>query len=353
MPIKLLFAGRPPIELLNEHITLGSNPACTVYLPASDQIRSNHAVIRLIDGRWIMETQEAESFFVNGSGQKKAHWLTSGNVIRLSEDGLVVKIELTEQAIAGVDEPPAKRAQRKPVKSDVALLDDGRPLVKPSDVILLPDSEAEIPSVDSAPLRLADDTPRSSPSRIDIPKLNAPAPESSDDLPPPTVTIRASKAPTSTTIPIMDAPSSATMRTSRSKSGEAPTSKGTAKSKTDANLPARRRSGSSVQIPVTDPNEPAAGTPVLKRLSSWEAPVAKSDDDDEMLSLGEPIGRRRKGHDADVEWIKMVVIRCAVVGLVVLLAWLSIREIWKAMSPAPMPLIQTVSVSLDEWTECV
>ncbi|WP_010582215.1 FHA domain-containing protein [Schlesneria paludicola] len=351
MPIKLFFAGRPPIELRNEQITLGSGPACTVNLPASDHVRSNHVVIRLIDGRWIMEVREAESFFVSGAGQKKAHWLSSGNVIRLSDDGPVVKVELVEESLVVVDEASVRRSQRKAVKSDVALLDEVRPLVKPSDVILLPDSDAEIPSVDVAPLRLADEAPRSSSSRIDIPKQAVPLTDSADVLPPPTVTIRASKAPTSTTIPILDAPSSGTIRTSRSKSGEVPVGKGSMKSsKTDANLPARgaRRSGSSAQIPVTDPNEPAAGVPVLKRLSSWEAPVAKGDDDDDMLSLGEPIGRRRKGHDADVEWIKMVVIRCAAVGLVVLLAWLSIREIWKAMAPAPTPLVPTVSTPLSQ-----
>lgn len=351
MPIKLHFAGRPPIELSDEQITLGSDPANTVNIPAGPTIRPNHAVIRLIDGRWIIEVRDAESFFVTGTGQKKAHWLNSGNVIRFADDGPVVKIELSEEVAPLSEAEPVRRNQRDVSKSEEALSGGDRPRVRPSDVILLPDSDDEIPVAD-APLKLAEDRPRPSGANIDFLKPPKSGSDSSDQLPPPTVTIRASKAPTSTTIPVIDSAKSGTVRTPRSASGEIPTSRSASKSgKTDSNIPAKspRRSASSAQIPVTrsDPNEAPAGTPVLKRLSSWEAPVPKNEDDDDMLSVGETIGRRRKGNDADVEWIKMVVLRCAGVGLVVLLAWLCVRELWKAMTPVNHP-VPTVSVIMTD-----
>ena len=353
MPIKLLIAGRPPIELVDEQITLGSAPGCTVNFPASGHVCANHAVIRLVDGLWLIEVRDAACFFVGGAGQKKAHLLRSGNVIRLSEGGPELTVEITEQVaplaqIAPLAESGGIRSNpRQAAKTEGAPLSDERPRVRPSDVILLPESDAEISTTD-APLRLANDPPRASKSSADVPKFTKPGSDSSDDLPPPTVTIRASKAPTSTTIPTMDAPTSATIRTSRSKSGEVPTGNATPKSaKSGANIPTKgaKRSASSAQIPVARSNsdEPSAGMPVLKRLSSWEAPEAIGGDDNEMLSLGEAIGRRRKGHDADVEWIKMVVLRCAGVGLIVLLTWLCIREFKKAMTPVNPAAPVTVS----------
>ena len=71
MSIKLAIAGRPPIELYDENITLGSDPGCTVSFPEASGVKSKHAVIRMIAGRWLVEIREGESIFDGDTEPKR------------------------------------------------------------------------------------------------------------------------------------------------------------------------------------------------------------------------------------------------------------------------------------------
>src|SRR5690349_4073838 len=100
MSIKLAITGRPSVELSNDNITLGSNPSSLVSLPEAPGIKPNHAVIRLLDGRWVIEALEAEALFVTGSPPKRAHWLSSGDIVGLLEKGLALKFEVNDKPAA-------------------------------------------------------------------------------------------------------------------------------------------------------------------------------------------------------------------------------------------------------------
>jgi hypothetical protein len=334
MSIKVSIAGRAPLELEHECITLGSDPSCTVPLADVPGMKPTHAEIRLIDGKWIIEAKEAEALYVGGHLAKKAHWINSGDVICFSKDGLAVTLDLLE------DKPrrPAPVPRSK----------------KESDVFLLPDSDSSLPVV--APVSKSVKKPLSS-AIIQVPK------SSSSSIPqvsksPPSAVIPTAKQSSSSTPLIAKSPSSSTVKIPKPTSSMAiptkpltstsiPTQKksssevspsGKAKSSgTDLNIPTKtaKRSPSSTQIPAYNPDadEPKAGLPVLKRLSSYEAPVISLDDD--SISSYEDSPKRRKSakEDEDVQFIKMVITRSVGAGLIILIVLIGIMELWKAFGP--------------------
>lgn len=212
MPITLAIAGRSPIELDEENITLGSDPSCAVTFPQSSGVLPKHAVIRTIAGRWLVEVREAESVIVAGE-PKRLFWLNPGDEIRLTPNA--PKITFQPQA----DEP-------LPVSMPLS-----------SEVVLPPDSSPSLPV-----------TKKSSSENIRVPK------------PPSSTTIRTTKPPSSTTIRTTNASATNHSDKKSRSSSEIPA--------TGAGAPSKRRSG-QVSIPKSD-DEPDPDTPVLQRLSSWE-----------------------------------------------------------------------------------
>ena len=114
MTIRLAIAGRPAIELDEEHITLGSDPGCTVCLAGIEEIQPKHAVIRSIDGNWLIEVRDAVALYL-GEIPKKAHMIKSGDAIGLSNNGPSLKIELIEESpLRLAPEPSEKKPTPKP-----------------------------------------------------------------------------------------------------------------------------------------------------------------------------------------------------------------------------------------------
>jgi hypothetical protein len=184
------------------------------------------------------------------------------------------------------------------------------------------------------------------------------APITSESLPTTTAprsgTIPTTRAPLSGTIPTTRAPLSGAIPTAKtSLSGTMPTAKapqsgtfaasksnqaaakapqsGTVKSVKGSAVP--KSSVSDQEIPVRKPKRSASQShdgsedqidldlPVLTRSSSWE---------EEELA---PAPRRRGSSDkAEMDWIINMVIRCVIGGVILLVMWLVISTIWKALS---------------------
>ena len=377
MSIKLAVAGRPPIVIEDEYITLGNGPGCSVTFPETPDVKSKHAIIHLVAGRWLLEAREADSVFVGSNDPKRTHWLNQGDVIRLSEDCPPITFHLANE-------------ERSPVTEDAPLIiAETQPPVKEkrrpaSDVVLAPDSDPIIPTTKPA---LASKPPASATQKttkqpssaiIQIPK----SPSSSNtEVPkaPSSTEIKSPKAPSSTTIPTKQPPSSTTIPTRRPPSSttiptkqppsstmiptkqplsstgiptkQPPSSMSikTTKSASSDSIPARKgRSEGQVPAQSNDSDEPTAKVPVLKRMSSWEAPIVEANDkdaEDDWEGGSKPRGRKR-GDDADMKFIKMVVIRfiVSVVGLVIL--WHGYKEVRKALSaPKYTPTSMIVSPS--------
>src|SRR6478735_4238225 len=96
MTIRLTLSGRNPIELEDELITLGSDPSCTVCVETSS-VQPKHAVLRSIDGNWLIEVSEAVAVYL-GEIPKKAHMVRSGDVIGLTAEGPMMKVVVLDDA---------------------------------------------------------------------------------------------------------------------------------------------------------------------------------------------------------------------------------------------------------------
>ena len=241
MPITLAVHGRSPITVGDEEISLGSDPGCQVSFADVEEIKPNHAVIREIGGKWLIEAREAESLVVGDAKPARIHYLKPGDVIRLTENS-----------------PPVT--------------------FQPIDDILPVAIEPDVPSMR---LLLDDDDPPISKSIRTQP-------------PPSSGTIRATGSETSGKSGAVKPPSSGTIRSVKSSTdGSSPAKRSNAKTTQGA-----KRSGSSGQIPVHKPtdDEVDADLPVLQRTSSWddlpEVPRRRrSSDQEEMQWIMMIVGR--------------------------------------------------------------
>ncbi len=241
MPITLAVHGRTPITVGDEEISLGSDPGCQVSFADVDEIKPNHAVIREIGGKWLIEAREAESLVVGDAKPARIHYLKPGDVIRLTENSPPVTFQPIDDILPVALDPD--------VPSMRLLLDD-------------------------------DDSPLSGSIRTRQPPLSG--------------TIPATGSASSGKSGAVKPPSSGTIRSVKSPTnGASPAKRSDAKTTQGA-----KRPGSSGQIPVRKPSEDEvdADLPVLRRTSSWddlpEAPRRRrSSDQDEMQWIMMIVGR--------------------------------------------------------------
>lgn len=388
MSIKLAVAGRPQIVLDDENISLGSDPGCSVAFPDHADVKPKHAVIRSIAGRWLIEVRQAESVFIGTSDPKRMHWLTAGDVIRLTENGPSITFQPTTDGAASPQvraappteemRPPAAPARAR--ESDVILPPDSDELVlaaepaptakstASSKAKTKPLSSAIIPTLKSPPDDAQDTakaptsktirTTKPSSSAI-IPTLKTPPKSASEaSVAPLSTTIPTTKPsvpkatrtqpPSSTTIPTTKPPASKTIRTqppssttinTQETSDAIPAVKKPKQplSRTDAGSPAAKaRRTKSGEISTFDPSittEPDAKVPVLQRLSSWEIPIPPELAEEESEGAFGGRGRKsKKSQQEDIKFIKKIVISCAAFALGVLILYHGYRELRRALN---------------------
>lgn len=290
----LAVTGRTPVAISEDHIPIGSDPCCAIVFPDAVDIKPIHAVIKEISGRWLVESCDTDLIRVGNSEPGRRHWLKPGDVIQLSADGPTITFE------------PKNEAH-----------DD-----------LLPD----IP-------RLANSSPPPRPSKPVAPL----APLSDDACLADTVDIATPS--TSTSIPVVQAPKSGTIRTAPPRSsdevpvlkrmsqpvkpekGQKTGSTAARSSKSDSEIPARRtkRPASSGQIPTRKPTDEEfeRELPVLTRGTSFGY-------EEEELA---PAPRRgRSSEKAEMDWIMNMILRCVGSGVVLLIVWMLIGSLWKMLS---------------------
>lgn len=164
MSIRIEIDGQAVVELEEENIVLGTDPACTIPLPAGNGLAPKHAVIRKIAGRWIVEVRGGDSIRVGDGEPTRMHWLNPGDLIHLTDAGPTVEFEpalrtSTKSIRRSSAEIPV---QSKPVlrpKSDTI---DTVPTTKPKPISLPPlDDAVELNEIKSKP---ATPKPKSVPS---------------------------------------------------------------------------------------------------------------------------------------------------------------------------------------------
>lgn len=378
MPIRLLLAGRSPIELDDEYITLGSDPYSTVCFTDVPQVKSRHATIRLLDGRWIIEAAEAESLTIGASGAKRAHWISSGDVVSLSSTGPSMIVEVLEIKVQNVEKvqtvepvhhvPPVAKspktaniptAPRAPKVESILADDDDIPLRLASDSTPrkasaraepLSDSDPLIPSTsshDDHPLLPTNhpSSPRvaASKSSETVPSLKASSAQSTTIRSTDSQTSKSIRVPKTSAdgIPTTKSPTSGTVVPPKTSTSIPSTGKSASKSSSShSNIPIKRagHKPATPQISLDDLDDdvgserPPAAMPMLRRLSEYEMP-AVTDDFTDDVGFDDGFRRRRTNHSADIDWIKMIIFRSLIGGAIVLVLFIAGRELWKSMGP--------------------
>ena len=299
MPVKLAISGRSPVSVSDDHISIGSDPCCSIVLSDAADVKPIHAVIKEISGRWLVESCDTDLLRVGGSEPGRRHWLKPGDVIELTQNGVKVTFQ------------PADEDEDDDFMPLVPRFADAssKPASAPSQSVL---KEDDIPLTDTVDLVL----PTTS---VSIP-VTAPPPLSG--------TIPTTSAPLSGTIPTSKVTSPAAAQTKRPASGTIKAVKDPLEAKkssqSDGEIPARRRKksdGGGISADKAADDEIDLNLPVLTRTSSWE--------EEEFESVPR---RRRSSEKAEMEWIMKVVGRCVAGGVAVLIVWIAASSLFKAVS---------------------
>lgn len=121
MSIFLLIDGESQ-EIKAETASIGASPENRLTFSGDERVRARHARIRRVAVRWMVEGIDGAEIQVGQSAPGRMHWLSPGDVIRLSATGP----EFTFQS-ATIDEEPAQPTLRRPVLVDRIPATDERP----------------------------------------------------------------------------------------------------------------------------------------------------------------------------------------------------------------------------------
>src|SRR6185369_2033547 len=94
------------LELEGDQFRIVSGADAPVAFPGDARVRPNHAVLRRTAGRWMIEARDGEQIRVGNDPPARMHWLTPGDVVRLTERGPEFVFQPTTPA-----KPPTSAAQ--------------------------------------------------------------------------------------------------------------------------------------------------------------------------------------------------------------------------------------------------
>ena len=94
------------IEIAGDKATVGSNPRCDIVIPDDPRIPDEHAIIKSVSGRWMVESLTDLHVSITGGTAAKICWLKPGDCIKLTPHGPELIFDPSEQP-AVTDVPPA------------------------------------------------------------------------------------------------------------------------------------------------------------------------------------------------------------------------------------------------------
>jgi hypothetical protein len=98
-------------EISQERILIGRGARCRICLPDAGHLQSEHARLRKIADRWMVESRGDWLIRVGNDAPAKFGWLKTGDVIRLSQDGPELVFEPAhEDVVLAALENPAELA---------------------------------------------------------------------------------------------------------------------------------------------------------------------------------------------------------------------------------------------------
>ena len=313
MPINIAVAGQSPVTFTEEQVSLGSAGTCTVRFDESCGVKSVHATIREIAGRWLLEAAGSETFTVGKGKACRVHWLEPGDLIHLTAGSPVVTFQ--PPAVAATTAVDVTTATAVDMATPVVVVAAAKAPAVPAGDDFLPVVPRFVDSPPSkgffedndVPLSLQDDAPR--------PAIKpATKPTSSPSVP----------VKSSTKAPVKSPPSASATSSSGISLDFLDDEDATEKPSHASVSRSSKKPRSKSQIPAGRPEEEletAEELPVLQRMSSW----------DDL----EPAPRRgggRTSEQEELQWIMSVVGRALGGGAVILVVWLTISSLYKAFN---------------------
>src|SRR6516164_8545548 len=85
--IVIQIVGGNEVRAGKDLVTIGSDPGSVIAFPKDARVHPQHAVIRQVAGRWLVESQGEGLIRVGNGVPTKMGWLNRGDSIKLSDDG--------------------------------------------------------------------------------------------------------------------------------------------------------------------------------------------------------------------------------------------------------------------------
>lgn len=92
--------------------TVGRDPGCTVAFPDDARLLPQHAVLREVSGRWMIEAKGPQLLQIGDGPPARVHWLNPGDVIRLTPAGPELTFQPTSAMPAAESSVAAAARQR-------------------------------------------------------------------------------------------------------------------------------------------------------------------------------------------------------------------------------------------------
>lgn len=106
MPIQLTLE-QQTLRFDSDTIGIGTAPENQISLPADTRLARVHAVLRSVNGRWIIESREGGPLRVGNGRPAQFAWVNPGDLIHLTDSGPVLKFELLTASGAPAPASPA------------------------------------------------------------------------------------------------------------------------------------------------------------------------------------------------------------------------------------------------------
>ena len=85
-------------SISGEAATVGRSEECDVSLPEDSRILAQHAVLRKVGGRWIIEAKADQLIRVGASQPARVNWVKDSDIIFLTESGPALVFETAPTA---------------------------------------------------------------------------------------------------------------------------------------------------------------------------------------------------------------------------------------------------------------
>ncbi len=108
------------VEVEGNSAFIGSDASCTIAMPEEDHLQSQHAMIKRVAGRWIIESQGDHLLSVGDAAPARVHWLQPGDSIKLSDQGPLLIFEpAADSSTTASPQPAVEQSAPKPQEAVV------------------------------------------------------------------------------------------------------------------------------------------------------------------------------------------------------------------------------------------